>query len=77
MRVSRASHSLPATEIYEAGRDAAIEALTKPGSKWRNERGALSIRKFRSIGKLRWQRGTGSSPINHPSIAGTLPRMLL
>lgn len=49
-----------ATAIYEADRDAVVEALTKPGSKSRNERGALAISKFRSIGRLRWQRGRGS-----------------
>jgi hypothetical protein len=43
-----------ATAIYEAPRDAVIAALTKPGSKARNERGALSIAKFKDIGMLRW-----------------------
>jgi hypothetical protein len=46
-----------ATAIYEATRDAIHEALTAPGSKARNERGALSISKFKSIGRLIW-RGT-------------------
>jgi hypothetical protein len=46
-----------AREIYEASREAVISALTTPGSKARNERGALSVSKFRSIGKLRWKRG--------------------
>ncbi len=45
-----------ATEIYEADRDAVVDALTAPGSKSRNERGALSITKFKSIGRLRWER---------------------
>jgi hypothetical protein len=45
-----------ATEIYEADRDAVLDALTAPGSKSRNERGALSISKFKSIGTLRWRR---------------------
>ena len=44
------------TEIYEAERDAVTAALTAPGSKARNERGALSVSKFKSIGKLRWPR---------------------
>lgn len=44
-----------ATEIYEAEREAVVEALTVPGSKSRNERGALSIGKFKSIGALRWR----------------------
>lgn len=46
-----------ATAIYEASREAVIAALTKPGSKSRNERGALGIAKFKSIGAVRWQRG--------------------
>jgi hypothetical protein len=45
-----------ATAIYEAQRDAVIAALTKPGSKSRNERGALGVSKFKSIGRLRWRR---------------------
>lgn len=45
-----------ATAIYEAPREAVIAALKDPGSKARNERGALSISKFRSIGAVRWQR---------------------
>ncbi len=45
-----------ATVIYEASREAVIAALTKPGSKSRNERGALGISKFKSIGRVRWQR---------------------
>lgn len=47
-----------ATMIYEASREAVIAALTKPGSKARNERGALGIAKFKSIGCVRWQRAT-------------------
>src|ERR1044072_418947 len=43
-------------EIYEAERSVVIAALTAPGSKARNERGALSVTKFKSIGKLRWRR---------------------
>jgi hypothetical protein len=44
-----------ATAIYEADRKEVIRALAKPGSKARNERGALSVSKFKSISKLRWQ----------------------
>lgn len=40
--------------MYEAGRPAVEAALTAPGSKSRNERGALSISKFRSIGTQVW-----------------------
>ena len=46
------------TEIYEARRHEIIEALTKPGSKSRNERGALSVSKFKSIGSPVWTRRT-------------------
>ncbi len=45
-----------AFEIHEAQRPAVIEAITAPGSKARNERGALSVSKFKSIGTLRWKR---------------------
>ena len=40
--------------IYEAGRDAITAALIAPGSKARNERGALSVSKFKSIGAVVW-----------------------
>ena len=40
--------------IYEAGRGPLEEALMKPGSKARNERGALPITKFIKIGKQIW-----------------------
>lgn len=45
-----------ATAIYEVPRAAVIAALTVPGSKARNERGALGVAKFKSIGAVRWQR---------------------
>lgn len=38
-----------ATEIHEAERDVVIAALAAPGSKARNERGALAVSKFISI----------------------------
>ena len=47
-----------AIEIYEAERPAVTAALTAPGSKARNERGALSVSKFRQIGKPRWKKAT-------------------
>jgi hypothetical protein len=43
-----------ATAIYEAPREEVIKALTKPGSKARNELGALAVSKFKSIATLRW-----------------------
>ena len=45
-----------ATAIYEADRNAVLAALSLPGSRARNERGALGVRKFKTIGKLRWAR---------------------
>jgi len=45
-----------ATHIYEAERAAVIGALTKPGSKARNERGAMSVSLFRQIGRKVWER---------------------
>ena len=47
---------LDAIEIWEAGRRALVKALSVPGSRSRNERGALGVSKFKSIGKLRWRR---------------------
>ncbi len=48
-----------ATEIHEAEREAVMEALLSPGSKARNERGALSVGKFKAISRMRWQRDDG------------------
>jgi len=45
-----------ATEIYEAQREDVEAALNAPGSKSRNVRRALSVSKFKSIGRLRWKR---------------------
>ena len=42
--------------MYEASRAKVEAALTLPGSKARNERGALAIRQFMSIAALRWAR---------------------
>lgn len=47
-----------ALEIYEAQRPEIVAALKVPGSKARNERGALSVSKFKSIGRLRWRRSS-------------------
>ena len=41
--------------IWQAERDAITEALLAPGSKARNERGALGVAKFKKISKLMWQ----------------------
>jgi hypothetical protein len=45
-----------AFEIHEADRAPGIAALAAPGSRSRNERGALGVNKFKSIGRLVWQR---------------------
>jgi hypothetical protein len=42
--------ALDATAIYEADRELVIAALTAPGSRSRNERGALGVGKSKSIG---------------------------
>jgi Family of unknown function (DUF6998) len=44
-------------EIYEANRKVVENELLRPGSKSRNERGALAVSKFKAIGQLRWSRG--------------------
>ena len=40
--------------IYEAGRGQVLVELTRPGSRARNERGALSVAKFRSVASVVW-----------------------
>jgi hypothetical protein len=50
-----------AIAIYEADRPEIIAALTAPGSKARNERWALGVAKFRSIGRRRWPTSPSSS----------------
>jgi hypothetical protein len=50
------NQNFDAVEIYEAERDAVVSVLTAPGSKARNDRGAMAVSKFKSIGKLRWKR---------------------
>jgi hypothetical protein len=48
--------ALDATAIYEADRESVIAALTAPGSKSRNERGALGVAKFKAISRRIWSR---------------------
>jgi len=50
-----------AVEIHEAERVAVLAALAKPGSKARNERGALAVSQFKKIGKLRWRTEVGTT----------------
>ena len=47
-------------EMHEASRPDIEMELKKPGSRARNERGALSIGKFKSIASLVWSTGTKS-----------------
>lgn len=49
-----------AFSIYEADREPIVAALTAPGSRSRNERGALGVSKFKNIGRLVWQKAQGS-----------------
>ena len=48
------TEELTAEAIWEADREAVIAALSAPGSKARNERGALAVSKFKSIGRCVW-----------------------
>jgi hypothetical protein len=43
-----------AIEIHEAGREALTEALQRPGSKARNERGQLGVSQFKAVGRCIW-----------------------
>ena len=49
------NENFDATAIYEADRQNVLAALSTPGSKARNERGALGVAKFKAIGRLRWR----------------------
>ena len=48
--------SFETISMHEAGHQDVLAALAAPGSKSRNERGALSVSNFKSIGKTVWQR---------------------
>ncbi|MHB8353811.1 MAG: DUF6998 domain-containing protein [Burkholderiales bacterium] len=50
-----------AFEIHETDRETVIAALTAPGSKARNERGALAVSQFKNIGRPLWRRQGKSS----------------
>ena len=47
---------LNATEIYEAERSLVEDALRKPGSVARNERGQLGFSQFKRLAKKRWSK---------------------
>lgn len=48
------NEDLEATEIYEATQQQVSEALLAPGSRSRNERGALGVSTFKRIGRRIW-----------------------
>ena len=48
------NRALETQEIWKAERDEVVAALTAPGSKARNQRGAPSVSKFRQIGTQVW-----------------------
>jgi hypothetical protein len=52
-----------ALEIHEAIWPDVVAALTLPGSRSRNERGALAVSKFKSIATLRWRRDSTEVPL--------------
>ncbi len=46
--------------IYEADRKDVVEALTRPGSRARNDRNSMGISLFKRIGREVWKQGTSS-----------------
>jgi hypothetical protein len=64
-------------DIFEADRPAVTAALQEPGSKARNERGALAISRFKSIGRQVWSRNIGPVGLHrsgvHPMPSPTMP----
>lgn len=55
--------------MYEADRGAVQAALEAPGSRARNERGALSVQKFRAIARTVWSRpGAKVAPAHKPQL---------
>jgi hypothetical protein len=61
--------SFNATAIYEADRSDVVAALIAPGSVARNERGALGVQKFKSIGRCVWSLETTSKSGRSPCAA--------
>lgn len=62
--------------IYVASRPAVEAALAAPGSQARNKRGALSVSKFKSIGKLVWTRDPSVSKPDSNNAGGAAVRRL-
>jgi hypothetical protein len=64
-------------DIFEADRPAVTAALQEPGSKARNERGALAVSRFKSIGRQVWSRDIGVVNLHgsgvHPMVSPTMP----
>ena len=48
--------NLNATEIYEAERSLVEDALRRPGSVARNERGQLGFSQFKKLATIRWSK---------------------
>jgi hypothetical protein len=59
-------------EIFEADRPAVTTALQEPGSKARNERGALAVTRFKAIGRRVWSRNI-CAPDSHRSDVQSVP----
>lgn len=55
------------TAIYEARRADIERELTRPGSRSRNERGALAVSKFKSIALLVWPPPAPPAALNEPA----------
>lgn len=55
--------TLDAVEIWEAPFAAVVGRLAEPGSKSRNERGALSVSDFRRLGRRVWSAAEGREPM--------------
>jgi hypothetical protein len=53
--------SFDAISMHEAERADVLDALAAPGSKSRIERGALSVGRFKAIGRTVWDRATDPS----------------
>lgn len=53
------NEALDVLEIWQADRSSITAALTAPGSKARNERGALAVSKFKQIAQQVWSRLDG------------------
>jgi hypothetical protein len=64
-------------QIFEADRPQITAALAEPGSKARNERGALAVNKFKSIGRQVWSSDNGALGSHgsdvHPEVTLTMP----